>query len=380
VSAADPPGRARPPTGRLTGTLPRPRLGAPPGSFPYLSEAERAPARFRSFRYDADGVDERAPCSVAEAAALRGALGTVWVDVAGTKDHAAITEIGRAYGIHPLVQEDLALAGQRPKLEGYPAGDACDEQLFVVARMLHPTPGSHTLDEQVGLVIGPGYLLTFQEGEGDLFEPVRERIRKGGGRVRHRGPDYLAYALLDVIVDGYFVVLERIGERIERVEEAVMEAPRREHQAELRALRRDAIHLRRAAWPLRDVLAALLRDESGLPRWRRRAASGGPVSLGQDGDAEAVGERPRLHPHHVHPRRERAARGVRPRPRHLVPARLHRALHEAGHLPAHEVVHRDPDLRGLRHRERQPHRLARAPGFGYGASSANASGAVAESC
>jgi magnesium transporter len=108
------------------------------------------------------------------------------------------------------VQEDLALAGQRPKLEGYPAGDERDEQLFVVARMIHPpTPDTPLRDEQVGLVLGRRYLLTFQEtGRATSSSHVRERIRKGGGRSASTGPDYLAYALLDVLVDGYFVVLE----------------------------------------------------------------------------------------------------------------------------------------------------------------------------
>lgn len=243
--------------------------GAVPGALPELTEAERRPARLRLFHFDERHYEEQDEATVAEAAALRTAPGVTWAALAGLRDTAALEALGEAYGLHPLVLEDLFHTTQRPKLETY--GATREPQLFIVLKMIHDPeetggqePSREVVVEQVGLVLGPSYVLSFQEGEGDVFEPVRERLRSGAGRIRAQGPDYLAYALIDVIVDHYFVVIEGIAERIEALEEAILREPRPEVQHEVSALRREVLFLRRAIWPLREVLNALLRDDSGL--------------------------------------------------------------------------------------------------------------------
>ena len=193
-----------------------------------------------------------------EAAALRSVArseGVTWIDVVGVRDASAVGAIGEAFGLHPLVQEDLANTTQRPKLEFY------DDQAFVVARMVHPETGAV---EQVSFVLGEGYLLTFQEAPGDVFAPVRQRLETDGSRVRGHGADYLLYALLDLLVDGLFATVERLGDATEALEEAVLGNPGDGVRAALAGLRREVIIVRRAAWPLREVVSRLWRDESAL--------------------------------------------------------------------------------------------------------------------
>ena len=245
--------------------------GQAPGTLPTFTEEEREPARLRSFRYDLGTYVERETLTIEEASEKRAKPGVLWVDVVGARDPDAIRALGDAFGLHPLVQEDLINTTQRPKLEAYSDSARCEDHLFIVVKMLH-APGaegtaavdsSEVVVEQVGLVIGHGYVLSFQEHEGDVFEPVRERVRQGS-RIREFGPDYLAYALLDVIVDHYFSVVEELGDRIESIEEEVLEDPQPEVQHEINGLRREVIFLRRQIWPLREVLSALMREESPL--------------------------------------------------------------------------------------------------------------------
>ncbi len=244
-------------------TVPR-RVGQVPGELPEMSEDEHVAARLSVVHYGEDHLEEIAEATVEEAAARSRADGVTWIDVVGVRDMGTIRALGEAFGLHPLVQEDLVNTTQRPKIETY------DEQLFIIAKMLHlaDLDGDGVRDEvrveQLGIVLGPGYVLSVQEFEGDVFEPVRERIRSSAGRIRSVGADYLAYALLDLTIDHYFVVIEGIGEHIEMLEEVVLNDPRPEVQTEINDLRREAIFLRRSIWPLREVLSALLRDESPL--------------------------------------------------------------------------------------------------------------------
>ena len=244
-------------------------IGQAPGTLRDISEEERVPTRIDVLRYDGASVAELADVSVAEAAAQRAQPGVTWIDVVGVRDPDTIRALGEAFGLHPLVLEDLTHTTQRPKIESY------DGQLFIVVKMLHAPsePGFEHLGaegapeirvEQVGLILGPDYVISVQEVPGDVFEPIRLRIRQAAGRIRHVGADYLAYSLLDLIVDHYFVVMEGIAFHIEAIEEAVLSDPRPELQTEINALRREALFLRRSIWPLREVIASLLRDESPL--------------------------------------------------------------------------------------------------------------------
>jgi magnesium transporter len=182
-----------------------------------------------------------------------------WINVNGLHDIEIIQQVGDCQGLHPLVLEDILNTDQRPKLEDY--GD----YLYIVLKMLYKQEGGGISTEQVSLILGANFVISFQEGiKGDVFNPVRERLRSGKGRIRGMGADFLAFSLMDAIVDNYFVVLEEVEERIEALEEEVVASPSAKTVQKLHRLKRDMIFLRKAVWPLREVLAALTRRESKL--------------------------------------------------------------------------------------------------------------------
>ena len=178
----------------------------------------------------------------------------MWVDVTGLADVALIEEVGKVFGLHRLALEDVINAHQRPKSEVF------DEHVFIVARML--VPGAAVDSEQVALFVGSNFLVTFQEKPGDAFDPVRTRLRSPISRIRQQSADYLAYALLDALIDGYFPVLEAIGEQVELLEDAVIARPQPEQVDRLHQIRRELLTLRRAIWPTRELVNALIRDEA----------------------------------------------------------------------------------------------------------------------
>ncbi|MDZ8106945.1 MAG: magnesium/cobalt transporter CorA [Nostoc sp. DedQUE12a] len=183
-----------------------------------------------------------------------------WVDVQGLGSQDILQRLGRVFDLHPLVLEDVVNVPERPKTEDY------EDQLLFISRMVVPkekTCGFYS--EQVSLILGKNYLLTVQEEpEHDCFEPVRSRIEKGKGIIRTQKADYLAYALLDAIIDGYFPVLELYGERIEELEEEVIVKPTPQTLQNIYQIRRELLQLRRAIWPQRDAINSLIRDGSDL--------------------------------------------------------------------------------------------------------------------
>jgi magnesium transporter len=232
--------------------------GTPPGVLVADPSAAATTIAAIAYRPDVpgDGFREVKPVATGELPALAAEGGMLWVDLAGLADQAAIQAVAAQFGLHPLTVEDITNTHQRPKVE------IADDSLFIVFRML--PPGGSIEGEQVSMVVGQGHLLTFQERPGDCFEPVRDRLRRGKGRIRAQGADYLAYALLDAAVDGYFPALETMGEEIEILEDEVVLAPTARHVERLHHLKRDLLLLRRAIWPLRELLNALLRDETAL--------------------------------------------------------------------------------------------------------------------
>ena len=202
-----------------------------------------------------------------------------WINVSGLRDAEAIQKIGEKYGLHPLALEDVVHVHQRPKVEAY------DTHLFIVTRMpVNPPsktgqekqrrsdPGhapwasraGQLTTEQVSICIGKDYVITFQEQPGDVFEPVRNRLRGASGKMRTRGPDYLAYALLDAVIDSFFPVFEVCGERLEDLEQDVVENPEFSSIAHIHDLKRDLLTARRAVWPQREMLNSLIRDDSAF--------------------------------------------------------------------------------------------------------------------
>lgn len=206
--------------------------------------------------YGADKVTVIDGCGPDRIAELRRSYPVVWVDVTGLADPKLIGDIGATFGLHPLALEDVANTHQRPKVEAY------ENNVFIVARMLQPTGPVDT--EQVSMFLGDGFLVTFQERSGDCFDAVRERLKKGSGKIRTRGADYLCYALIDAIVDFYFPALERSGDTLEVLEDHVIRKPTREHVRELHEIKRELLMLRRAIWPHREMISALVRDHTPM--------------------------------------------------------------------------------------------------------------------
>ena len=180
----------------------------------------------------------------------------VWINVEGLGDAETINKLGAIFHLHPLALEDVVNVHQRPKVEPY------EGYLFCVARMIELNDRLET--EQVSIFLGPKWIVTFLEDPGDAFDPVRRRLRENRGRIRSSGASYLAYALLDAVVDAYFPVVEMYGERLDELEDQVVSQPDRSTIAHAHQVKRDLRSLRRAIWPLREAINQLTRDDSGL--------------------------------------------------------------------------------------------------------------------
>ena len=182
-----------------------------------------------------------------------------WININGVHDPEIIERIGKQFKIHLLVLEDILNTGQRPKYDDF------DDYIFVVLKMLYyDAENSEIAVEQVSLIIGENYVISFQEKEGDVFNPIRDRIRSAKGRIRKMKADYLAYALLDAVVDNYFLILEKIGDKVEHMEEELVENPTPHILQTVHNLKRETLYLRKFIWPLREVISNLERGESSL--------------------------------------------------------------------------------------------------------------------
>ena len=234
--------------------------GLAPGSLVYTGEATTGPVRILLIAYDEHDIKVRDLLSIDDALSAENPAHIDWINVNGLYDVGVIEKVGAHFSLHPLTLEDIVSTGQRPKVEFF------DAYVYIVLRMLSLDPESQTLrNEQVSLILGPGYILPFQErDDGDVFDPVRDRIEKSKGKIRRQGADYLAYALMDMVVDTHFLILERYGEIIEDLEEEVIDAPTPALLGRINTYRREMIFLRKSVWPLREVLSALYREENSL--------------------------------------------------------------------------------------------------------------------
>lgn len=235
------------------------KLGLPPGTLVHIGEQKVEQPRITVIDYDEGTFNERRDVSVDECAACKDTPRLAWINLDGLHDVRIIERLGECFGLHPLLLEDILNTDQRPKMEDH------EDYLYVTLRMLSYDDAAYEIkSEQVSLIIGRTVLLSFQEREGDVFNQIRDRLRNGKGRVRRMGADYLAYALIDAIVDYYFVVLEKLGERIEDLETELLENPTSRTIETIHKLKREMVFLRRSVWPLREVISALERSESGL--------------------------------------------------------------------------------------------------------------------
>ncbi len=237
----------------------RHKVGLPPGSLVGVEVQTLERVQLTVMDYDARRLEEVEIASVQECLPFRDSPTVTWLDVVGLQDMELMARLGAEFGLHPLVVEDLVNTEQRPKLEDF------QDYLFVVVKMITFSEETHRVeDEQLSLILGPRYVISFQERPGDIFGPVRERIRTGKGRVRTMGADYLAYALVDAVVDHYFVVLEGLGEWIEELEDEVVSEPVPSTMEEIHRVKREMLLLRKATWPLREVVSTLGREGTSL--------------------------------------------------------------------------------------------------------------------
>lgn len=231
----------------------------PPGTVEFTGRVKTEEVIVTVIDFKDDYFEERTVADVADCFPFRDSDSTTWINVDGLHDVNGLKAISDYFGIHPLVQEDIVNAHQRPKVEEF------DEYLFVITHMLNATTDPFDIHaEQISLILGRNFVISFQEQPGDVFDPVRERLRKGKGRIRGWGADYLAYTLLDAVVDNYFLILEKAGDLIETLEEELLITPTPAHLQLVHHYKREMILMRRAVWPLREVIGFLERAESDL--------------------------------------------------------------------------------------------------------------------
>ena len=233
-----------------------PKVGARPGTL--VIPKSSPPPKIRVMHFNEQQVDEQ---DVSDLETLREAHSdeTVsWIDVQGFGDEASIRKIGEIFSIHPLAMENIVNVPQRPKAESY------DDQLLLTTRMVTFDETAHIDIEQVSIIFGKNYVLTFQERYGDVFDPIRKRIRNPKGRMRRHGASYLAYALFDTIIDAYYPVLENIGNYLERLEDIVVHHPSPAVLRHLNQVKNRLVNLRRSIWPQREAANSLIRDSNPL--------------------------------------------------------------------------------------------------------------------
>ena len=230
------------------------KTGLPPGTLVHIGDKKSEQVRISVFHYTATSCEER-QVDQPELFAPPADESVIWVNVGGVHKTEVLESFGKQFALHPLLLEDIANTDQRPKLDDY------ETYFFLVMKMLTLSERQDVLVEQVSLVLGRNFVLSFQENGTDVFQPVRDRLRGGKGRLRQSGADYLAYTLVDAIVDQYFAVLESVGEKIEALQQVVVADPKPDTLRDIHALKRQLLFLRRAVWPLRDVMNNLSRSD-----------------------------------------------------------------------------------------------------------------------
>jgi len=236
------------------------KTGLPPGSLVYIGSQAAETSKVTLCEYDGDHVIKKEIVNIKELKNLKGKPTVSWVNVKGIHDPSLLEQLGDVFGIHPLILEDILNTDHRPKMEdmeGYifltlkRFCDTCDENGGIAA-------------EQLSLILGPSFVLSFQEKDDVLFEAIDDHIRTARGKIRKSGADYLAYSIIDIVLDTYFGILESLGERIETEEDALVNHPDQSSLRAIQNLKRDMFFLRKSIWPLRETISALQRSDSSL--------------------------------------------------------------------------------------------------------------------
>lgn len=242
------------------------KIGLPPGTLVHIGEQKVDQSKISLFHYTETQLEERVLSTIEECIPYaQKALqpgendkpGILWINIDGLHDISLIEQVGKQFGLHPLVLEDILNTAQRPKKMDY------DNYLYIALRTLNQDPKSLVVEsEQLSFILGRHFVITFQEKAGDCFNHVRERIRSAKGRIRKSHADYLLYALLDSIVDHYFVILEDLGEKVELLEEELIDDAPDGMLHKIHRCKKEMVFLRRAVWPLREIVSGVERDDS----------------------------------------------------------------------------------------------------------------------
>ncbi len=235
------------------------KAGLPPGSFVRIGEKRSERTNINIIDYDAESFEERQIDDPQELIHYKDRDTVSWINVEGLDDTHTIENICNGFKLHPLVIEDILNTNQRSKIEDF------GNYIYIVIKMIYFEDGNTTVSsEQLSIILGNNYVLSFQEIEKDVFDAIRDRLRHSKGKLRRMGPDYLAYTLMDAIIDSYFLILETFGENIEDIEDELINSPSRKTLEKINALKKEMIMLRRSIWPLREVISNLERRESPL--------------------------------------------------------------------------------------------------------------------
>lgn len=237
----------------------RKKPGSAPGTVEHVGEQHVEEIAITVLDFDQDHLEAITIDAIKECKPYVEKPSKTWIKVEGLHDIEKLKSIWSYFDLHPLIQEDIVNTHQRPKVEQY------DNCLFIVMRMLSYSPEHETIDnEQVSIIIGNDFVLSFQETDRPIFQPVIDRLNIPNTRIRTHGPDYLAYTLIDNMTDYYFSLLDGLGEQMEAVEDELMGEPNEGTFQKIHDLRKDIISSRKAIWPTRDMLNSLIRDESAF--------------------------------------------------------------------------------------------------------------------
>ncbi|MDT3739478.1 MAG: magnesium/cobalt transporter CorA [Candidatus Kapabacteria bacterium] len=235
------------------------KVGLPPGTLIHIGHKKTDKSKISLITYNAENFEEKEITKIEDSYTKKEKTSIYWINIDGIHQTELIESVGKHFNIHPLVLADIVNTRHHPKIEDY------EDYLFIVLKMIFfDDKTKENVSEQVSLILGPDYVITFQEQQGDVFDPIRDRLRTASGRIRKMGADYLAYCLIDTIIDNYFVIVEKMGEKVEDLEEELLNNPTQNTVKKIHKLKRNMIFLRRSVWPLREVTSSLERGESKL--------------------------------------------------------------------------------------------------------------------
>lgn len=230
-------------------------IGVAPGTLVHIGDKLKETVDVTLIRYNEDDYEKKMLNHIGDLDSTKDHI--YWLNIDGLHDIKLMESIGKKFKLHPLIMEDILNTGQRTKVDDY------DEYMFVVLKLLYFDGDKNKLSsEQISMILTDNYIISFQEKGGDIFDNVKKRLEAGKGNIRKLGADYLLYALLDSVVDSYFVILEKLGDQIDASEEDLMEEPKKENLQNIHNLKREMLFLRNSIWPLREVISSILRYEN----------------------------------------------------------------------------------------------------------------------